>query len=87
MRAAGPYDEPRVCWASDTALTEEEAMNPLFIEAVVAERHRDMRNDAAAAERARIVRRARRARRVAPEKAASAGRTLFTRHAAARHAG
>ena len=62
-------------------------MNPLFIDAVVAERHRDMRSDAAAAERARIVRRARRARRVAPEKAARAGSPLRARRAAARHAG
>jgi len=62
-------------------------MYPLFIETVVAERHRDMRNDAAAAERARIVRRARRARRVAPEKTARVGSRLSARRATARHAG
>jgi len=62
-------------------------MYPLFIETVVAERHRDMRNDAAAAERARIVRRARRGGRVAPDRTARASRPLRARHAAARHAG
>jgi hypothetical protein len=62
-------------------------MHPLFFDTVVAERHRDMRNDAAAAGRARIVRRARRTRRVAPKTTARLGSPLSARRAAARHAG
>jgi len=64
-------------------------MHPAFMESVAAERVRDMRNEAVAAKRARIARRARRLRSVLASTTARPGtsRVHGAAGAAARHAG
>jgi hypothetical protein len=53
--------------------TEEDAMHPVIIQAVAAERNKDLRAHAAAAQRTRDIRRRRRARQARPSSLSARG--------------
>lgn len=60
MRRGGPYREPYWWMAMTVARNQEEAMHPVVMEALVAERTRDLRAQSAALSLARQLRRQRR---------------------------